>query len=202
MINHIYRKLLLTILTVLLTGCAHFQQKPTFQYIPWQVRQTKLLQYKNWIISGTFSITYNKKRDTAHFEWQQNQNNYIINISGPMNLNSAQIKGSANKVELCQPNSKCIQAKSSEKLLFEQFCWQLPVSNIRYWVFTLPVPIKKINTKQLDQYEHLTELEQQGWKINYFGFKSIKNIDMPSTIELKNENFFIKLKIKSYKLFN
>lgn len=181
---------------IFLTGCAHFQPQPAFKYISWQERQTKLQQNKNWIIDGSLSITHNKKRDIAHFEWQQNQNNYAINISGPMNLRRVNIVGTANQVALCQSNNKCIKAKSPEQLFFNQFGWQLPISNMRYWALALPAPAK-IEATRFDQYGHLVALKQQGWKIYYSEFHPVGNVDLPDTIELQNKKFFIKLKIKN-----
>ncbi|EKE00678.1 MAG: hypothetical protein ACD_21C00293G0007 [uncultured bacterium] len=188
---------LLLIGMALLMGCAHFQPQPKFKYISWQERQAKLQQNKNWVARGVLSVTYNKKRDIAHFEWQQNQDDYVINISGPMNLNKVKIVGAANKAEFCQSNGKCVQAKSSEQLFFKQFGWRLPVSNIRYWVLALPAPGKAENFG-FDQYGHLVSFEQQGWRVKYSEFQSVKNIDLPNIIELKDKNFLIKLKIRDY----
>jgi outer membrane lipoprotein LolB len=185
---------LLLIGILFLTGCVHFKPKPVFKYIPWQKRQVELRQNKNWNISGSLSVTHGKKRDVAHFEWEQNQNNYTINISGPMNLNRVKIIGDAKKVLFCRSNNQCVLAKSPETLFFNLFGWRLPISNIHYWISTLPAPTK-VQATHFDQYGHLIELVQNGWRINYFEFKSVKNIDLPSVIELRNNNFFIKLKI-------
>ena len=181
---------------VFLVGCAHFQPQPTFKYIPWQERKTKLQQNKSWIINGSLSITHNKKREIANFEWQQNKSNYVINISGPMNLRRVDIVGTANQVELCQSNNKCIKAKSPEQLFFNQFGWQLPISNMRYWVLALAAPTK-IEATRFDQYGHLVALKQQGWKIYYSEFHPVNNVDLPDIIELQNKKFFIKIKIKN-----
>jgi len=186
--------ILLLVGMILLIGCAHLQPQPTFKYISWQTRQAKLQQNKNWAIYGSLSVTHNKKRDTARFEWENNQGNYIINVMGPMNLNRIKIIGRTNKIEFCQSGNKCTQAKSPEQLFFDKFGWQLPISNIQYWIRTLPAPTK-IKKTNFDQYGHLVELEQNGWRVNYSEFQSIKNIDLPTIIELKNSAFLIKLKI-------
>lgn len=188
---------LLFIGILFLTGCVHFKPKPTFKYIPWQKRQAELRQNKNHSISGSISVTHGKKRDIVYFSWEQNQNNYTINISGPMNLNIIKIIGGSKGVIFCQSNNKCVLAKSPETLFFNLFGWRLPISNIHYWISTLPVPTK-IKAMRFDQYGHLIELVQQDWKINYFEFNCVRNIDLPSVIELRNNNFFIKLKITKF----
>ncbi|CAL7960670.1 outer membrane lipoprotein LolB [Gammaproteobacteria bacterium] len=191
-----YAKIILLFVgVVFLIGCAHFQSQPIFKYIPWQERQAKMKKNKNWIINGTLSITHNKKRDIASFTWQQNQNDYTINISGPLNLNSVKIIGTANQVEFCQSGQACIRES------LNPFGWRLPISNMRYWVLAFPAPAK-IEATKFDQYGHLTAFEQQGWRINYSDFQPVNNVDLPNIITLQNKKFFIKLKIKKYSFYN
>lgn len=192
--------ILLLIVTMLLSGCAHVAHDLTFKNIEWKQRKILLQKNKNWIINGSVSITYNKKRDTARLQWQQNNDDYKIIISGPMNLGLIKITGNANQVELCKSSTECTYSKSPEHLLFNQFGWKLPISNMKYWVFSLPATKSRAKIEKFDQYGHLVELEQQDWKINYSEFKTIKNIDFPTIIEIKNSKLFIKLKIKNLSL--
>ncbi len=185
-----YAKIILLFVGItFLIGCVHLKPQPIFKYISWQERQAKIKKNKSWIISGTLSITHNKKRDTASFIWQQNQDNYTINISGPLNLSSAKITGTAGQVEFCQSGKTCLREP------FSQFGLRLPISNVRYWVLALPAPAKTEAT-EFDQYGHLITLWQHGWIINYSDFQFINNVDLPGIITLQNNKFFIKLKIK------
>lgn len=194
---------LLLIAIIFLVGCTHIVHEPTFKYISWKERRAAILQQnKNWIINGSISITYNKKRDIARFWWQQNHDSYKITLSGPMNLGRVKVTGNINRVGLCGSGGECTYANSSEQLLFNQFGWKLPISNMKYWILSLPAAKTKTKTEseKFDQYGHLIRLEQQDWKINYSEFKTIKNIDLPTMIELKNSKLFIKIKIKNISL--
>ena len=195
---------LITILfgTIFLVGCAHFQRPQSFVYTPWEKRQLELQQIKNWALAGSLSITHNKKRDIARFKWTQNQNDYIVNISGPLNINSIRIVGNPNNVELWRTSKQCIKASTPEQLTLDQLGWQLPVSNIRYWILALPTPTSKIDSIYFDQYGHLTDLKQNGWQIKYseFQVQAGKNFDLPKIIELKNKEIVIKLKITEHNL--
>ena len=180
---------------VFLVGCAH--RAPTFKYISWKERKASLEQSKNWTINGSLGITHSKKRDYASFKWQQNQDNYVIVISGPLNLSRIKITGDADQVELCQSGAPCIKAKSAEQLLFSQFGWRLPISNMKYWILSLPAPDNKISESKFDAYGHITSFKQQRWKIDYTDFQPIKNnIDLPTVIKLQNPRLAIKLKAR------
>lgn len=187
----------LLISTIFLLGCSHLQNQPT--HISWQERQIKLRQQNNWAVQGSLSVTWQKKREIANFTWHQLQNNYIINISDPLGLNTIRIISTTDRVHICQAN-KCFSAPTAEQLLFTQLAWDLPVSNLRYWILTLPVT-SKIDTTYFDSYGRLIMLVQQGWKIKYTDFRTTKNIEVPTLIELQNKGFLFKLKIKSWKFF-
>ena len=191
-------KIKLLIVTIFLLGCTHLQTQPT--HISWQERQIKLLHQNNWIIQGSLSVTWQQKRDIANFVWHQQQNNYTINISDPIGLNTVRIIGTTDKVYICQSGKKCLSAPTAKQLLLAQLSWDLPVSPLRYWILALPAPTK-IDTAYFDNYGRLSMLVQQDWKIKYTDFHTAKNIEMPTLIELQNKEFLCKLKIRSWKFF-
>ncbi|MBU0744523.1 MAG: lipoprotein insertase outer membrane protein LolB [Gammaproteobacteria bacterium] len=199
-----YKKIKIIILltnALFLSGCSYFHRPPAFKTEPWKQRYTELRQIKDWTMNGSFSISYNKKMDIARFTWAQKQNRYDINISGPLNLNSIRIIGDLNNVELWGVGKKMIKASTPEQLVYEQFGWQLPISNIKYWILAAPVP-GKIDAMSLDQYGHIVDLNQKGWQIKYSDFQADtqKKVDLPKTIELKNNEIAIKIKIKGSSL--
>jgi outer membrane lipoprotein LolB len=195
--------IVLAIILLFLEGCAHFQKPPTLKRIPWQKRQTVLQQIAEWKMAGVLSVTYNHKRDTARFQWIQKQDSYTINIFAPLNISSIRIVGNNNGVELWRTSRKCMKAKTPEQLTLNQFGWQLPISNIRYWVLSLPIPHTKVDVANFDQYGHLTNLNQCGWQINYseFEFNAKKNVELPKVIELTDKEIAIKIKITNNELF-
>ncbi len=188
--------IVLFITILFLEGCACFQKPPFFKPITLKERQTKLQQINGWEMEGALSITYNRKRDVARFKWVQDGDKYNIHISGPFNIGGARIVGNEDGVEFCRTRKKCIKANTPEQLTLSQFGWQLPISNIRYWILALPVPCTKVDARLIDQYGHLTDLHQSGWQIKYSEFKpDIKNnIDLPKIVELTNSEILIKIK--------
>lgn len=188
------RTFLLAVTVVLLiTGCVYLRPEPLTKYISWQERKTKLQQYKNWVVTGSLGITHGKKRDIVRLEWEQQRDKYVINISGPMNLNKVKIVGYTNKVWFCKSSGKCTWAKSPEELFLSRFGWKLPISNVKYWILACPAPYK-VELAHFDQYGRLIEFEQQEWKIRYSDFVLIDNVELPNIIELSNKDFFVKFK--------
>jgi len=187
--------LLLTTSVLILTGCTHITPKSN-QYITWQQRQKNLQAYNKWNITGKLSVTYNNKRDIASFTWQQNQQAYALKISAPLNLHTVKITGDKNQTEFCQSNKECIKAHSADKLFFDLFGWNLPFSNLHYWIKSLPAPTKTTNN-QFDSYGHLIAFKQHDWLVQYADFQNTTTQDLPSIIKLQNQDFLIKIKINS-----
>jgi len=187
-------KLLVIVFLLLQAGCATFEQKKP-HYLTWQERHTELNKLNAWQIKGSLGVIYKNKSDIVSFNWQEQRDNYQIELFGPLNIGAATIIGNNDGVTLQASNKKFFQAKTAEKLLYQQFGWKLPVANMRYWIFANPAP-HKITTAEFDSYNHLIFLEQQGWLITFTDFTNVNGIDIPSKIRMQNSNLKIKVAIK------
>lgn len=190
------------ILALFLTGCALIQpHEEALHKIDWKTRKVELEKIKNWDINGSISITQDHKTDMGTFYWKRQQEKYAIELLGPMSLNTIQIAGDNKKVTLQKSKNEKLTASTPEKLLFKQFGWKLPISNLVYWIKAQPAPVP-VQSLQLDNYNHLVKLKQQGWNLEYFMFKSLNGIDLPAKIYLWNGDFKIKIVIKKIAVEN
>jgi len=200
----IYKKITIALLiSVLLSGCAYFQKKPrAFTYVPWKKREAEHRKITAWKMAGVFSITYKKKRDVASFDWQQKPDGYTINISGPIGIGSARVVGDSEGVKFWRTSEEVFAANTPEQLMQEQLGWQLPISDIRYWILGMPAP-KRVDYKYLDRYGHLNFFKQNGWQVRYSEFRCEvkKGVDLPQLIELQNKDVAIKIKIKKQSVY-
>jgi outer membrane lipoprotein LolB len=198
-----YASFYLLVLMFFLGGCSNtFKPKASFEYMSWQARQKQLHKITSWKINGVISVTYDNKRDSAFFSWTQKLDEYAIILSGPMNIGRICIIGDKNKVGFYESDNKYIKAKTPEELMLKRFGWKIPIANIRYWIISSMPPYKKAQAYQYDKYGHLTALKQNDWKIYYYDFQHIKNVDLPTILEIKNETFFIKIKNQDFVLYS
>lgn len=194
---------ILTILFFLLiiNGCAVFYAKPVpsgEHLLTWKERLSELKAFNDWYNEGVFGVTVNGKTNIANFDWQQHYNNYVINIFTTLHVGSAKIEGDNTKVIFWKSAKEKIIAKTPEELLYKQFGWSLPISDLIYWVKGMPAPLNGITKKHFDAFNHLIMLQQQGWKIAYHDFISVGAVDVPSKIYLENPKFKIKIIIKHW----
>lgn len=197
-----YKKLLWLGLLLLgfacLEGCTSLGSRSSFKSIPWSIRERQLQKITSWTMEGALSITHGKERELVRFKWEQQPDRYAISIFGPLNIGGIRIIGNTRGVEFWRTNKKCIRARTPEQLMTNQLGWQLPISNLRYWILSLPAK-SKVHTQDFDQYEHLTQLSQSGWYIKYSEFTANSagpQVDLPRVIELKNKKSEVAVKIK------
>lgn len=195
------RILLILLSTLWLASCATTQpsQPALNKQISWDQRVQTLSEIQNWDLKAQIAVRTQKDAWSASLQWQQNQQDYHITLFGPLGSNAVELRGSSGRVQMSTSDGKTFTASSPEQLLKQQVGWAIPVSNLRYWVRGIPVPGIAAQ-KQLDTYNHLINLQQQGWNIQFLHYTSVRHIDVPSKIFLNNPELNVKILINQWQI--
>lgn len=190
------------ILSIWLGGCSTVKeasQPAQNKTTTWDNRVGVLSNIQSWNIEGMIAIRNQVKNDSgsANLKWQQNKQNYTMLFYGPMGAGSQKLTGGPGKVLLEMADGKKATAASPEALLASQTGWRLPVSSLYYWVRGLPVPDLPAE-KKFDTFNHVTQLSQQGWLIQYLRYTSVNRIDVPTKIMLVNPQMSVKMIISQW----
>ncbi|MES2218113.1 MAG: lipoprotein insertase outer membrane protein LolB [Pseudomonadota bacterium] len=194
--------LLALLCITILTSCATTQtapQAPQNQVVGWEARAKTLSSITRWNISGMIAIRNPKDNVSASIHWKQTHKNYALDLFGPMGTNAFKLTGSPHQVSLQNPHGQMFYASSPEQLLVQQTGWNLPVSNLYYWIRGLPVPGVPAQ-KHLDAYNHITQLDQEGWQIQYLRYTSTNSIDLPTKIFMRSNGLSVKLIISQWQV--
>lgn len=195
--------LIACLLTLWLTSCATVPSGPAPQNTTqdWGSRAHSLSEIQQWNLKALIAVRNMAKNEnvTANLQWQQSARNYTILLFGPLGAGSAKLTGAPGKVTLETADGKSHSAPTPERLLIEQTNWNLPVSNLYYWIRGLPVPNLPAE-KHFDTFHHLVELQQQGWKVQFLSYTSANQIDVPNKIFLFNPQMNVKIVIKEWNL--
>lgn len=194
------KRLALIIVSCMLVSCANLQQsRQRYQFVPAAKRQAVLARINQWRINAAVGIHTPQKSVMGNLSWRQEGKHFYALLSGPLGFGSARVAGSPGQFTLWKSSKKHYVASSPEKLMNEELGWSLPVSNMHYWIRSLPAPHVAAKT-QFDQYGHLVYLAQQGWKIYYADFRSVKGADLPTLVKLKSINSQIKIVISHWSI--
>jgi outer membrane lipoprotein LolB len=184
-----------------LAGCAitplPAPQTPLNKNMNWDSRAKTLAAIDNWDLKALIAIRTKMKAESANLHWQHSGNTYQVTVLGPMGAIYFELNGSDKQVELQSAGGNKFYANSPEALITEQTGWNLPVSNLTYWIRGLPAPGAPAQ-KRFDRYNHLTVLSQSGWTIQYLRYTSVNNIDLPSKIVLDGPRLNVKIIISEW----
>jgi len=198
-----WQKFLFLLFTLALSACSTLpkpqQISTTTPSINWSQRQAKLAAIKYFQIDGAVAIKTPQKAFSANLHWQQmSAQNYIVNLFGPLGMGAVTIKGQPGLVTL-QDSQQIYQAASPEQLLENNMDWELPITNLYYWVRGLPAPGLQAKI-QLDKANHLILLQQQGWTITYLAYTQVSYLELPSKILLSNHYLSVRVVIGMWQL--
>lgn len=117
---------------------------------------------------------------------------YHIRLWGTFNAGSTTVVGRPGFVTLEQGN-ETLTANSPEDLILQQLGYELPVSNLSFWIKGLPVPDQEFDL-DFNELNLLSTLNQDGWTVNYTDYRQYQDLSLPSTIELLRSQEDIRLR--------
>jgi len=164
-------------------------------------RHSLLDELNAWNIKGRISVISTEDSWNGTLNWSQDSDNYEIRIIGPLGQGSLHIKGDKNTVTLqTSDKKKPVTAPSAEALLEKQMGWQMPVSELKYWVKAIPNPHGNFKDAKFDKLGRPVSFTQSGWFVQFFKYQKFKGFDMPRKVYLENDRFKIKMIIKRWEL--
>jgi outer membrane lipoprotein LolB len=167
------------------------------QTVSWEERSKELASITNWELKAAVGIHAGQSAESGSLQWTQNGGEYSLLMFGPLGANTFLLTGTPEQVELTTPQGKKLYAQSADVLLAKETGWNLPVSDLAYWIRGLPAPGSPAK-KQLDAFNHITLLQQKGWKIQYLRYSSTNQIDLPTKILLEYPHLNVKIVINNW----
>ncbi|HAT9141457.1 TPA: outer membrane lipoprotein LolB [Legionella pneumophila subsp. pneumophila] len=193
-------KRLTIILICFLTACAPpspSEEPPANREIPLEERKAETATVSSWEIKGALAAKTKAKGWSATMNWvQQGANSYQIRLMGPLGGGAVLISKKGNTITF-QDGAKITTSTNADELLLKQTGIRLPVNNLYYWVRGLPAP-GGIQSEKHDQFNHLIQLKQNGYTIDFTKYTSVKGIDLPSMIRLEGNGVMVKVVIKNW----
>jgi len=184
---------------MLLSACANLhvaQDQTQFTDQSPKVRMVNLSAIQNWSISGAMSVTQRGKGHIFSFNWIEKGDSYTIKLSATLNLASLVILGQPGKVTLVK-GDYMYHAATPEALLATQADTQLPISDLKYWVRSIPAPNQRY-LAQYDRYGHLIDLQQDGWHVTFSNFLTVGQVDVPQKIMMTSPDLTVRIVVKQW----
>jgi len=150
----------------------------------WQVRRDLLDSLTLWEFTGRIGVCDDKESHSSRIRWQQRGDHYVINLWGTLNAGATEITGRPGEVILQQEGKMPLTASTAEDLVYEQLGYELPVTQLSYWIKGMPAPGVQ-SAPSFNAENHLISLEQDGWHVQYLGYTNYATESLPTRIRIE-----------------
>lgn len=185
----IFKCLAISCLLLLISACSSQPSLPTTT----QTLEPNA-QLWHWQAQGRIAFANEKNNHSANLDWQQKGYNYQLQILGPLGQGSARLEGEPFKVILTTSDGKQLQASSPEQLLAENSGWELPLSNMVYWIRGIVAPG---HHQKIDKQTFI----QNGWTVEWRRFTQVGSHQLPSLLIAEKGQVSFRLAINKWQLF-
>ncbi len=179
---------------LMLSGCASIPSH-TPQSLDWQQREARLQQLTEWQLEGRIAIKTADNSWSGSLSWQQRDNAYDINLSGPFGQGATRLTGDPHHVVLSTSEGELVGHDGPEQLMYEALGWRMPITSLQYWAVGHPDPTKPPPQVTLDEFARINSLQQGEWHVSYPRYRLFQQIEVPGKIVIKNHQLRVRLVI-------
>ena len=201
------KKFLYLLFIMTLSGCTQLQYSSTdgaaeLTPIPWEQHQQQLQELSIWSLSGKLAIFINKDRQSVNLHWQQQGENYTIQLTSFIGTRILLITKNEEGVEIIDNDDKKYTGQDANQLIKELSPGlDLPISALQQWVKGNPVNASyQLNAQQ--QVSNLLGQDNNSglWTVDYQQYKPFSTYYLPSKLNLKRGNIRVKIAINQWKI--
>ncbi|WP_158782860.1 lipoprotein insertase outer membrane protein LolB [Pantoea sp. BAV 3049] len=195
---------LLPLTSVLLAACGlHQQPQGPGQSVTspqWQQHQHEVQQITQYQTRGAFAYLSDSQKVYARFNWQQTSpDRYRLLLTNPLGSTELQLDAQGSVVQIVDNKGKRYTGNDAESMIAQLTGMDIPLANLRQWMVGLPGDATDYS---LDDQYRLREVNYsrngQQWKVDYSGYDSRQQPNLPSNMELHEGSQRIKLKMDSW----
>lgn len=192
--------LLLGLASILAACASPPAVKPEPSSVSQALRQQHLQQLatiQKFSIQGRIGVQTNGKGFSGSMQWHHNISADDINLYSPLGGQVATIRKTPGQVTLEDASGKSFSAVDAETLTLTTLGWKLPLTGLADWSIGRPTQ-SAIQGSVWNEQGLLTNLEQDGWKIEYQNYVQQGAYMLPGKIYLKSDKLNLKLLVEKW----
>ena len=191
----ILRAALCAILLLLSACAANPPVDQTRAGVEWTDRKAKLEKIRNFSVQARAAVT-GAASGSANLVWHQGPHDFDLRVSGPLGIGALTMAGDESEVRV-HTKKQSFTTDDPEGTLRQSLGWSLPIKGLRYWVLSLPAPDSEFGMT-LDADGRVATLTQDGWKLDYTDYMSMKPVDLPRRILLTRDDLKLRVIVDTW----
>ena len=151
-------------------------------------------------LAGRIGVSHNGESFSGSLRWSHGAGEDEIFILSPLGQGVARIVSNSAGASLETAEGRSYQASDVESLTEEVLGWRLPARGLQYWVMGRPAP-DGVAESELDDNHQLRTLRQDGWRVDYLGYRTVQGTLLPAKLEITlDERLRVRLVIDDWVL--
>ena len=156
-----------------------------------------LQSIQQFSLQGRVGVQTNSKGFSGSLQWQHNGGDDDIALYSPLGGQVASIKKTSAQVTLEDSSGKIYSAEDAETLTQSTLGWQLPLKGLADWAIGRPTG-SPVQESIWNEQGLLTNLHQDGWKIEYQNYTEQDGYILPGKIFLRSDKLNLKLLVEKW----
>ncbi|HXZ85031.1 MAG TPA: lipoprotein insertase outer membrane protein LolB [Myxococcota bacterium] len=165
---------------------------------PWQERRPQLQAREHFELKGRVAVAAAGQGFNARLRWAQRGTLSQVALEGPLGAGGVHISAQGGDLDIVTANGARLQNDAAHAELSARLGFDPPIASLRYWILGVPDPGQPAD-ETLDQArQHLTRLEQEGWRIDYAGYTAVGGEWLPARVTLERADVRVRLLVDDW----
>ena len=166
--------------------------------------QLAIEQMDSWALRGRLNIRSGEQSDTININWQQDNEDFDITLSGTLGMGAVRMSGRENGVQIEKAGEEAIIATSLQQISNELLGYAFPVDSLLYWIKGLPAPGNNAdityNAKGVIATLSQPDKLGQQWKLQYDRYQDINGNILPHRIRLEQSPYRLTFIVTTWRI--
>ncbi|MDP3517499.1 MAG: lipoprotein insertase outer membrane protein LolB [Pseudohongiella sp.] len=171
-------------LTATLLSCTGTTRMDAPVVSEWDARKAVLESLSQWEFTGSINVRDANEAHSSRIRWRQVNELYRINLWGTFNIGATEINGRPGEVRIEQEGEDPIITETPEQLLYDRIGYELPVTELNFWIKGIPAPGPSQDLSFADNLQ-LLSFVQDGWRVDYLGYTNFGQETLPTRIRVQ-----------------
>ncbi|MEJ6123341.1 lipoprotein insertase outer membrane protein LolB [Vibrio sp. 2-Bac 85] len=203
------KKLLSLIFIITLSGCSQFNKSDSEDNTlltnqTWEQQQQALQQLDHWTLTGKLAIFLESDRQSANIYWQQQGDDYSIQLTTFIGTRILQVTKNEQGVEIINNDDEVFTGQDANTLIKQLSPGlDLPIAALQQWIKGNPANA----SYQLNDQQQVSELvgldaSQNLWEVDFQQYHVFSGTVLPTKVNLKRDDIRVKIAINQWKVTN
>jgi outer membrane lipoprotein LolB len=185
-------------LALTLAGCQTAPVAPA-PSVAWSVRRPTLQNLDQFGLDGRVAVAVGNQGFNAGIRWAQSGAVTRLALTGPLGAGGVEVTANGADLSVVTSSGKRLGNGAARSELRDKLGFEPPLTSIRYWVLGVPDPGTPASV-QLDSQQRLTELTQDGWRIDYASYMPVGAEWLPRLLTLRREGVRVRMVVDGWQL--